>query len=180
MIARSTSQTENIDEWRRKFPTQLDPVTTTIVVESRQLPVHIATGMNGAEYVGVFDGENLIAMVNTWSSEEPLPDRRIGGANAHLPYRNIAKTIVHPAYQGNSITRQLIEWWVQTHQQCLASDENQTDDGARVWESMIIRNPKLRFSLWRPDGSETDLIVEAEQITPDPWAEHHSRLLARP
>ncbi|MFN3677796.1 MAG: hypothetical protein ACK4TC_17700 [Sphingomonas pseudosanguinis] len=124
--------------------------------------------MADSRYVGVFDGSDLIAIVNLWS-----PDEDLG-------YRNIGRTLVDEKFQGNRITRQIIEWWVLNKGECLASDENQTDDGARVWESMILRDPILKFCLWRPDQGTVPVTVEDGEITPDPWAEDRSRLIACP
>ena len=168
MIALSSSQTQFIAEYRYKFPRPWNRIIHTVAVEGRLLDVRISGGMFDAEYVGVFDGEELVAIMNTWSPEGPLP------------YRHIGKTIVAPTYQGHGITRQLIEWWVQTRQECLASDENQTHDGAGVWRSMISKEPRLTFHLWYPDSREEPVTVKQGQITPNPWAEQHTRLLARP
>lgn len=168
MIALSSSQTQFIAEYRWKFPRPWNRVVHTVTARGRVLDVRISGGHFDVENVGVFDNEELVAVMRTWGPEEPLP------------YRSIGKTIVAPAYQGHGITRQLIEWWVQTRQECLASDENQTHDGAGVWRSMISKQPRLTFYLWYPDGREEPLTVKQGQITPNPWAEQHSRLLARP
>lgn len=168
MVTRSSSQTQFIAEYRFKFPRPWNRVITTVAAEPVALDVRVGRGIFDAEYVGAFDGEELVAVMNTWGPEEPLL------------YRHIGKTIVDPAYQGHRITRQIIEWWVTSRNECLASDENQTHDGARVWESMIIRDPLLRFFLWHPDGTEIELSVEVGRIVPDPWSDQHTRLLARP
>ena len=174
MIARSSSQTQPIEDYRRYFPhlgnegVDAAYVDIKITAHGRLLDVVESQRLFGAEYLGVFDNDELVAVLNTWEAVE------------EVPYRHIGKTIVEPSYQGNRIIRQLIEWWVQTHNQCLASDENQTHDGARVWESMIIKESRLSFSLWWPDGREEKVTVQENHITPDPWAEQHTRLLARP
>jgi len=168
MVTRSSSQTQFIAEYRFKFPRPWNRGITTIYAGSVTLDVRVSGGHFDAEYVGAFHSDELVAVMNTWGPEGPLP------------YRHIGKTIVDPAYQGNRITRQIIEWWVISRDECLASDENQTHDGARVWESMIIREPRLRFFLWHPDGTEIELSIEAGRIVPDPWTDPHTRLLARP
>ncbi|WP_198158537.1 MULTISPECIES: hypothetical protein [Sphingomonas] len=168
MVARSDSQTQFIAEYRFKFPHPWNRPITTVAAGHLTLDVRVNGGNFDAEYVGAFDGTDLVAVMNTWGPEGPLP------------YRHIGKTIVAPAYQGHGITRQIIEWWVTSRNECLASDENQTHDGARVWESMIMRAPRLRFYLWHPDGTEIELIVDEGRIVPDPWSDPHTRLLARP
>lgn len=168
MVARTTSETESLDEWQARLPLQWIATPVTVIAGRARLRVRISSGSVGARYAGVFDDSKLVGMLNTWAPEGPLP------------YRNIGRTIVEPAYQGHRITRQIIEWWVTSRDECLASDENQTHDGAKVWESMIMREPRLRFFLWHPDGTEIDLGVEAGRIVPDPWADPHTRLLARP
>lgn len=168
MVARTTSETESLDEWQTRLPLQWMATPATVIAGSARLQVRVSSGSVGARYAGVFEDGKLVGMLNTWAPEGPLP------------YRNIGKTIVDPAYQGHRITRQIIEWWVTSRIECLASDENQTHDGARVWESMIMREPRLRFFLWHPDGTEIELGVEAGRIVPDPWADPHTRLLARP
>lgn len=168
MIARSSSQSQFIAEYKVKFPRPWNRAVHTVFAGGLSLDVRLSGGMFDVEYVGVFDGEELIAAMNTWGPEEDVP------------YRHIGKTIVAPAYQGHRITRQLIEWWVLSRRKCLASDENQTDDGARVWESMILRGPRLSFCLWSPDSGEVPITVKRGRIKPDPWAEQHTRLLARP
>lgn len=168
MIALSSSQTQFIAEYRSKFPRPWNLVVHKVTAQGRLLDVRISGGHFDVEHVGVFDGEELVAVMRTWGPDEPVP------------YRNIGKTIVAPTYQGHGITRQLIEWWVQTRQECLASDENQTHDGAGVWRSMISKEPRLTFHLWYPDGREEPVTVKQGQITPNPWAEQHTRLLARP
>lgn len=168
MVTRCDSQTETIDDYRLKFPDPPSPIVATMMAGDARLEVHIKAAISDARYVIVFDNDKLIAVMSTWRPDEPLP------------YRNIGKTIVDPAYQGRRITRQIIEWWVTSRNECLASDENQTHDGARVWESMIMREPRLRFFLWHPDGTEIELGIEGGRIIPDPWADPHTRLLARP
>jgi hypothetical protein len=168
MATRSTAQTLYIDEYRSKFPRPWNRPVKTINAGSSALDVRVSGGMFDSSYVGAFDGEELVAVMNTWGPEGPLP------------YRHIGKTIVDPAYQGQRITRQIIEWWVTSRNECLASDENQTHDGARVWESMIMREPRLRFFLWHPNGTEVELRVDGERIVPDPWAHADTRLLACP
>lgn len=168
MVTRSSSQTQFIAEFRPKFPRPWNRGITTISAGPVTLDVRVSGGHFDAEYVGAFHDDELVAVMNTWGPEHPLP------------YRHIGKTIVDPAYQGHRITRQIIEWWVTSRDECLASDENQTDDGARVWESMIMREPRLQFFLWHPNGTEIGLGVQAGRIAPDPWADPHTRLLARP
>ncbi|MBX7459844.1 hypothetical protein K3180_02440 [Qipengyuania sp. YG19] len=168
MVQLHSSQTQFIREYERHFPRPWNKAVHFVHAQGRLLDVRIGKGMFDSEYLGVFDGEKLIAIMNTWAPVDCLPHRHIG------------KTIVERSYQGHGITRQLIEWWVQTHGQCLASDENQTHDGAYVWKSMIKREPRLSFSLWRPDGREEPIRVCNGCIVPDPWAEQHTRLLARP
>jgi hypothetical protein len=168
MVSRQSSRAEFIAECRIKFPLPWDRPITTVVANNATLDVRVSGAIFDAEYVGAFDGDELVAMVNTWAPEGPLP------------YRHIGKTIVAPTYQGNDITRQIIEWLVITRNERLASDENQTNEGAGVWESMIMRSPRLRFFLWEPDGRETPLSVKNGRIVPDPWADPHSRLLACP
>ena len=168
MIARSSSQSQFIGEYRRHFPEPCDPPRTTVQANGKNLDVHIGGGLVGSQYVGVFDGPDLIAIVNLWSPDDDLA------------YRNIGRTLVEARFQGNGITRQIIEWWVVTNEECLASDEDQTDDGARVWESMILRDPILQFFLWRPDQDLIPITVENGNITPNPWAENRSRLIACP
>lgn len=168
MVTRHSSRSEFIEECLPKFPHPWNRPITTVVTQKATLDVRVSGALYDAEYVGAFDANDLVAMVNTWAPDEPLP------------YRHIGKTIVAPAYQRNGITRQIIEWWVTTRNERLASDENQTPEGAGVWESMIMRSPRLRFFLWQPDGTETLLSVENGRIVPDPWAEPHSRMLACP
>lgn len=168
MVQLHSSQTQFIREYERYFPRPWNKAVHFVRAQKRLLDVRVRKGLSGSEYLGVFDGETLIAIMNTWAPEDSVP------------YRHIGKTIVEQSYQGHGITRQLIEWWVQTHGQCLASDENQTHDGAHVWESMIKRQPRLSFSLWRPDGREEPIKVCKGDIIPNPWAEQHTRLLAKP
>lgn len=168
MIALSNSQTQFIAEYRVKFPRPWNRVVHTVMANGRALDVRISGGHFDVEHVGVFDGEELVAVMKIWGPEEPLP------------YNHIGKTLVDHAYQRNGITRQLIEWWVQTRQACLASDENQTHDGAGVWKSMISKQPRLTFHLWHPDGREEPIKVKRGQITPNPWIDQAARLLARP
>jgi hypothetical protein len=168
MVARAPSQSQPIGEYRKYFPEPRDPPCTTVQANGKHLNVHTREGAVGSRYVGVFDGSDLIAVVNLWS-----PDENVG-------YRNIGRTLVEERFQGNRITRQIIEWWVITKEECLASDEDQTDDGARVWESMILRDPILNFCLWRLGQDVIPIIVRNGDISPDPWAENQSRLIACP
>jgi hypothetical protein len=170
MVTRLSSQSEFIAEYRAKFPRSRSRGIITITANSTALDVLIGYGICGAEYVGTFDGDELVSVMSTWIEDDALP------------YRNIGKTIVEPAYQRNRITRQIIEWWVTSQNECLMSDANQTPEGAGVWESMIMRqtNPQIGFYLWHPDGKEIELTVKAGEIFPNPWAEPHTRLLARP
>lgn len=167
MITRSSLQSQFIAEYRQKFQRPWNRVVYKVVTQDGLLDVRVSGGPFDVEHVGVFDGEELVAIMVIWPPE------------GILPYNHIGKTIVAPAYQGNRITRQLIEWWVQTRQKYLASDENQTYDGAGVWESMICRDPLLFFSLWHPDGKEEPIKMKRNRITPDPWCQQHTRLIAR-
>ncbi|MFZ1742417.1 MAG: GNAT family N-acetyltransferase, partial [Pontixanthobacter sp.] len=137
MVARSSSQTEVIEQYREKFPKSEYCSAHNVTAQGRSLDVRVS-GDSNVEYLGVFDGGELVAVMSTWEGVE------------EVPYRHIGKTIVAPLYRGHRIIRQLIEWSILDRHQCIASDENQTHEGARVWESMIMREPVLSFSLWWP------------------------------
>jgi hypothetical protein len=168
MIALSSNQTQVIEEYNWKFPHPLRAPLAEIEFRGSKLKVRISPGMFDTEYVGAFDGDKLAGLLTIYSPEGPLP------------YHHVGKSLVHQAYKGERITRQLIEWWVGMNGKCLASDENQTFDGAHVWESMILRGGRLDFFLWHPTEPLERLAIVDGKISPDPWLNPHSRLLACP
>lgn len=168
MITRLSSQAEFITDFTANFPRPLNQPIWEISAGTTPLDIHIAKGRQGALHIGAFFGNELVAVARIWSASCPVP------------YLNIGRTVVDPKFRGHQITRQLIEWWVNMSGECLTSDENQTPEGAGVWESMILRRPRLQFSLWYPNKREVPLLVNGNQIAPDPWADPDSRLVARP
>ena len=100
MVTRHSSQTQFIEEYRQHFPRPWNRAVHSLQFKDRFLDVRLSGGLFDIEYVGVFDDNQLIAVMKTL---EPVEE---------VPYRHIGKTIVAPTYKGHRITRQLIEWWV--------------------------------------------------------------------
>jgi hypothetical protein len=175
VIARVLSQDKFLSDvayhFSPHFAVNLQVDVDTIETRLGTLDISQSQDEFGNHFVGGYSAGKLVAYITV-----SRPD-----ADKPVPFEYVGYSIVERPHRGHGLTRALIDWWIARYGRPLLSDEGQTDESRRVWESMILRDPILDFELWRRDEDEFHpLTVVNGIITPDPWDGSPSRLLARP
>jgi hypothetical protein len=170
MVYRGGFNSEEIADKRNYFAAR-SSAGITVSAAGQRWDVDVSHAAFGVSHYGIFDGPDLRAYFCVSAPCPPDPP----------PFFNIGSSVVLLPLRGFAVTRQFIEQWVAQQQTILASDNNQSEAGAGVWESLILRNPRLTFELWDPDtGRTVPISTPAGTITPWPWDDTPSRILALP
>lgn len=158
------------DKQAMKFRTP-QPIQQHVTDKSgREWPLYFGSVDSEEKNYGLFDDSELIAHVTLVGPDVD--------SDCPTGYWIIGRIAVATAYQGKGIGPALAETVCKSHGLPLASDLNQSEGGAALWERLIRDNPG-RIELHDGKGGIELVQVVDGRLKPDPWAHRDRRLVRR-
>ena len=154
-------------KFNSRTPTPLVVTDTT----GRTWPVIAGNADADERNFGLFDGDQLVARL-TIQAPDPNGD-------CPTPYWSIGKIEVVNSHQKRGLGRRLIEQVFGMLGAPLASDLNQTPEGASIWRHLIPLHPG-KIELHDGAGGIVPVAIVGGACSPDPWSFPEWRLVRLP